>query len=56
MQDNQKQPQKPEQDVTERAHEAARKIGLQREFKRDTDDPADNTSGGFNQKSKADRK
>lgn len=38
-------------DVAEKAHEVARKIGLQRPFKRDPDDPADNTSGGFNQKS-----
>jgi hypothetical protein len=34
----------------ERAHELSRKIGLQRERKRDDGDPAQKVSGGFNQK------
>lgn len=39
-------------DINEKAHEVARKVGLERPFKRTPHDPADNTSGGFNQKSK----
>jgi hypothetical protein len=34
----------------ERAHELSRKIGLQRERRRDDGDPAQKVSGGFNQK------
>lgn len=40
----------PEQEKAERAHELSRKVGLQRERKRDKDDPAQQVSGGFNQK------
>jgi hypothetical protein len=40
----------PDAAKAERAHELSRKIGLQRERKRDADDPDQRVSGGFNQK------
>ena len=43
-------PTDSEQAKAERAHELSRKVGLQRERKRDDADPAQQVSGGFNQK------
>jgi len=43
-------PADPELAKAERAHELSRKIGLQRERKHDDTDPAQQVSGGFNQK------
>jgi hypothetical protein len=43
-------PTDPDKAKADRAHELSRKIGLQRERKHDDADPAENVSGGFNQK------
>lgn len=43
-------PTDPDQAKADRAHELSRKIELQRERKRDANDPAQQVSGGFNQK------
>ncbi len=43
-------PTDAERAKAERAHEQSRKIGLQRERKHDDADPAEQVSGGFNQK------
>jgi hypothetical protein len=40
----------PEKGKADRAHEVSRKIGLQRERKKDDADGSDKVSGGFNQK------
>lgn len=39
-----------EDEKNERAHEVTRKVGLERERKRDEHNPAQQVSGGFNQK------
>jgi hypothetical protein len=40
----------PDTAKAERAHELSRKIGLQRERRRDGDEASSSVSGGFNQK------
>ena len=42
--------------TVDKAHDMARKIGLQRPLKRDPDYPSGNVSGVFNQKPKPDKK
>lgn len=42
--------QRVPEDVAERAHDMARKIGLERPFRRNAGDPATNASGDLNQK------
>ncbi len=40
--------------TADKAHDVTRKTGLERQDKRNKDDPAENVSGGFNQKSRPD--